>query len=178
MPQLRVHQEYPKLKLNTPPVQDLMSKVFRRRFTRRGVSVIIAALLLIAIAVAAAVLLYVFSIGLLGSLSSSGGQQTKQQVILEAYDWTAAALVIHLRNVGSATVNLLAADYFVNGGSSTAVAGTPPCTVTVIPGAASCTMSLAMPAGFTPTAGAAYPIKVVTPDGGVFSYSAIKGQAS
>jgi flagellin-like protein len=48
-----------------------------KRFTRRGVSSIIAALLLIAIAVAAGVLLYVFSIGLLGSLQGTGGQQTK-----------------------------------------------------------------------------------------------------
>ncbi len=156
-----------------------MMTIMGKRFTNRGVSVIIAALLLIAIAVAAAVLLYVFSIGLLGSLSSSGGQQTKQQVILEAYDWsiTAGPIILHLRNVGSATVNLAAADYFVNGGSVTATGGIPPCTATVVPGAASCAMSLAL-GTFTPTAGAAYPIKVVTPDGGVFSYSAIAGQAS
>jgi flagellin-like protein len=38
------------------------------RYNNRAVANIIAALLLIAIAVAAAVLLYVFSIGLLGSL--------------------------------------------------------------------------------------------------------------
>lgn len=47
-----------------------------KHYNNHAVSDIIAALLLIAIAVAAAVLLYIFSIGLLGSLGSSGGQQT------------------------------------------------------------------------------------------------------
>ena len=61
--------------------------VMNRHFNNRGVSQVIAALLLIAIAVAAAILLYVFAIGLLGSLGSSGGQQTKQQLIMEAYNW-------------------------------------------------------------------------------------------
>ncbi len=61
--------------------------IMNRHFNNRAVSQIIAALLLIAIAVAAAVLLYVFSIGLLGSLGSGGGQQTKEQVIMEAYNF-------------------------------------------------------------------------------------------
>lgn len=149
-----------------------------KQFSKRGVSVIIAALLLIAIAVAAAVLLYVFSIGLMGSLGSSGGQQTKDQVILEAYDWTAGTtLKLHLKNVGSSTVNLAAgaADYFVNGNPITPTGGCG----SVAPGAPTCEMDLAT-GGITPalTPGAAYPIKIVLPDGGVFSYTAINGQAS
>ena len=63
--------------------------IMNKHYNNRAVSEIIAALLLIAIAVAAAVLLYVFSIGLLGSLGSSGGQQTKEQVIMEAYNFPA-----------------------------------------------------------------------------------------
>jgi len=148
-------------------------KIFGKRFTRRGVSVVIAALLLIAIAVAAAVLLYVFSIGLLGSLSTSGGQQTKQQLIMEAYNWSSATLVLHLRNVGSANITLTTppADFFVNGNPATQSG----CT-TLAP-QQSCSASVTG-YGFTPTSGVAYPIKVVTPDGAVFSYSAIYGQAS
>jgi flagellin-like protein len=160
-----------------------MMTIMGKQFSRRGVSVIIAALLLIAIAVAAAVLLYVFSIGLMGSLGSSGGQQTKDQVILEAYDWTATGgltLVLNLKNVGSSTVNLAnaatpGADYFVNGIAATAT--DCPGAAAVAPGAATCSESLALGTG-TYTPGTAYPVKLVLPDGGVFSYTAIVGQAS
>src|SRR3972149_11238896 len=101
-----------------------------RHFNNRAVSQVIAALLLIAIAVAAAILVYVFAIGLLGSLSTSGGQQTKQQLILSAYDWrTPTTLILHVRNVGSAVINLANADYFVHGTKLTPVSwGT--CTLT------------------------------------------------
>jgi hypothetical protein len=156
-----------------------MMTIMGKQFSKRGVSVIIAALLLIAIAVAAAVLLYVFSIGLLGSLSSSGGQQTKQQLIMEAYDWTAncgsgASICLTVRNVGSASILLGAADVFVNGVSAAASADTP----TLAPQGSSL-LTITTPS-FTPALaqGAAYTIKVVTPDGAVFSYSAIYGQAS
>ena len=161
-----------------------MMTIMGKQFSKRGVSVIIAALLLIAIAVAAAVLLYVFSIGLMGSLGSSGGQQTKDQVILEAYDWstpiTMTTLVLNLKNVGSSTVNLAYghADYFVNG---VAVVGDAGCGQSVAPGAPTCKETLTITPTATPvfpTAGAAYAVKVVLPDGGVFSYTAIAGQAS
>ena len=164
-----------------------MMTIMGKQFSKRGVSVIIAALLLIAIAVAAAVLLYVFSIGLLGSLSSSGGQQTKQQLVLEAYSWPTpgTTLTLYIRNVGSANINVAGADYFVNGVSvanggsgASCVAGTAVAVNTAVPPTGSCTVALTVPGLAALTSGAAYPVKVVTPDGAVFSYSAIDGQAS
>ena len=89
--------------------------IMNRHFNNRAVSQIIAALLLIAIAVAAAILLYVFSIGLLGSLGSGGGQQTKEQLILEAYNWGGTTITGSFRNVGPASINLGGSDAFVNG---------------------------------------------------------------
>jgi len=157
-----------------------------KRFTKRGVSVIIASLLLIAIAVAAAVLLYVFSIGLMGSLGSSGGSQTKDQLVMAAYNWsTSSTLILWLQNVGSSTLNLLpvsgtsSPSYFVAGTLVTAGAGpTNPCTSSVVPGSAACSMSLTIPGSLSVIPGAAYAVKIVTPDGGVFSYTAIDGQSS
>jgi flagellin-like protein len=154
-----------------------MMTIMGNRFTRRGISVVIAALLLIAIAVAAAVLLYVFSIGLLGSLGSSGGQQTKQQLVLEAYNWnTITSLAVNLRNVGSAAVQIGTTDIFLNGisQSSTGPGGSCSGVLTV---QQSCTGAFA-PTGFTPQGGVAYVLKLVTPDGAVFSYTVIAGQAS
>jgi len=162
-----------------------MMTIMGKDYSKRGVSVIIAALLLIAIAVAAAVLLYVFSIGLMGSLSSSGGSQTKDQLIMAAYNWntgTAGPLVLYVQNVGSSQLTVLSGDkasWFVNGQLATATAGTTnPCADPLAPGSAACSVSLALTGVTGLTSGAAYPIKLVTPDGGVFSYSAIVGQSS
>ena len=147
--------------------------IMNRHFNKKAVSQVIAALLLIAIAVAAAILLYVFSIGLLGSLGSGGGQQTKEQLIMEAYNWNSAnTLQLTLRNVGPAAINGDTTDVFVNGISQ----GTLGCTATLAPGD-SCAVSLSV-TGFSIVQGAAYPLKLVTPSGGVFSYSIIAGGAS
>lgn len=147
--------------------------IMSKHFNNRAVSQVIAALLLIAIAVAAAILLYVFSIGLLGSLSSSGGQQTREQVIMEAYTFQVGGpLAIALRNVGSASVDVANADYFING-----VAATPTgCGASLAPGG-SCQASLTLASYASLMFGAGYAVKVVTPTGGVFSYSVIYGSS-
>jgi FlaG/FlaF family flagellin (archaellin) len=150
--------------------------IIGKHYNNLAVSAIIAALLLIAITVAAAILVYVFSIGLLGSLQSGGGQQTKQQLIMEAYSWLVPAgpLAMTMRNVGPATIQF--ADVFINGvvnsgGASGCYAGLKQLAV-----GSSCVLTIAVPT--SNTSGVAYPIKVVTIDGAVFSYSAIAGSAS
>jgi len=152
--------------------------IMNRRYNNHAVSDIIAALLLIAIAVAAAVLLYVFSIGLLGSLGSSGGQQTKEQVIMEAYSFPSSGspvkLTVQLRNVGSASEDLVDADYFINGLKGTATTGG--CSTAVTPGG-SCQIVVTV-ATSSLISNAAYPFKIVTPTGGVFSYTVIYTGAS
>jgi flagellin-like protein len=147
--------------------------IMNKHFNNRAVSQVIAALLLIAIAVAAAILLYVFSIGLLGSLGSGGGQQTKEQLILEAFNWpTSGDLTGSFRNVGTATINIGGADVFING-----LQGTLTCSTATLTPTGSCTFTVTVPAG-TYNPGGAYSLKVVTPSGGVFSYSVIYGGAS
>ena len=154
--------------------------IMNKHFNNKAVSQVIAALLLIAIAVAAAILLYVFSIGLLGSLGTGGGQQTKEQLIMEAYQWTGAApgsLTLTFRNVGPAPIAMATADVFVNG----IFQGNPTgnCAVTLNPGG-SCSYNFGVTStgGATLVGGAAYPLKIVTPTGGVFSYSIIQGGSS
>ena len=148
-----------------------------RHFNNRAVSQVIAALLLIAIAVAAAVLLYVFSIGLLGSLGGSGGQQAKQQLILEAYDWSdTGTLTLHLRNVGSAAINVENADFFL-GGVKVDFSPTTCPSATAVPPQGSCDGDISTAPLTTISGGVAYVIKIVTPDGAVFSYTALAGQA-
>ena len=133
--------------------------IMGRHFNNRAVSAVIATLLLIAIAVAAAIIVYVFSIGLLGGLQTSGGQQVKQQVIMEAYNWaTTTSLTLTLRNVGPAKVAF--ADWFINGAAVTTPGGTcitqgsPVGTLAV---GNSCTATLTPPS--TVSAGVAYVLK-------------------
>ena len=150
--------------------------VMNKHFNNRAVSQVIAALLLIAIAVAAAILLYVFSIGLLGSLGSSGGQQTKEQLIMEAYSFPIAGpLAVQVRNVGSASINVGGSDFFINGIKGTLGGGCVGATLTPAGGSCAATVTVSLS---SLTSGAAYPLKIVTPDGGVFSYSVIFGGAA
>jgi flagellin-like protein len=162
-----------------------MMTIMGKRFTNRGISTIIAALLLIAIAIAAGVLLYVFSIGLIGSLQGSGGQQVKDQVIMEAYNWqTSGSLVLNLRNTGSSTVNLQIADWYLGGTQLTTPASATSCSstptgnayATVVP-QGSCVVSLTATAG-SYSSGVAYVVKLSLADGGVMSFSAIDGSAA
>lgn len=150
--------------------------IMGKHFDKRGVSVVIAALLLIAIAVAAAILLYVFAIGLIGGLQSSGGQQTKQQLILEAYNWVAANLVLNLRNVGSAAIDLNEADFFLNGVTHTAT-GYGSCGATGVLAPQDPCPNVTISPTISVTGGVAYTLKIVTADGAVFSYAVIRGQA-
>src|SRR3989337_2254062 len=147
--------------------------IMNKHFNNKAVSQVIAALLLIAIAVAAAILLYVFSIGLLGSLGTGGGQQVKEQLIMEAYNWVDLSTIeLTFRNVGPASINADTTDVFVNGLSAGTLGGPDP----LDPGA-SFSATITVPT-FSVVSGAAYPLKLVTPSGGVFSYSVIAGGAS
>ncbi len=84
---------------------------------RKGVSVIIATLLLIAIAVAAGIIVYVFVNGLAGNLTSSGGGQTTERLQMQSFNFqltpqTCACvgqiLQVFMINSGSASTTISA----------------------------------------------------------------------
>jgi len=81
----------------------------------RAVSPVIATLLLIAIAVAAGIILYVFVSGFVQSLTTANPAQAGENLALVAYDWRARdstdddvdnALFITLRNTGPAPLRI------------------------------------------------------------------------
>lgn len=154
-------------------------------------------MMLITITVAASIILYVYSSGLLGSLQGAQPQsgQYTNQITLEFYDWSAAGtgdstlhtLKLTLRNVGSGIANLAAlyvAGVSVNLKSATSwsclvsAATIITSTVTAMVPGSSCTATLTLPPTLTVTAGIAYVVKAVTKSGGVFSYSCIAGQST
>jgi flagellin-like protein len=85
---------------------------------RRAVSPIIASLLLIAIAVAAGIIVYVYVNSLAGNLTGGGGNQETQQLQLQAYAFnvvkagttvgTGQVIDIDLQNVGSSSISISA----------------------------------------------------------------------
>ncbi len=90
---------------------------------RRAVSPIIATLLLIAIAVAAGIIVYVYVNSLAGGLTGGGGQQVAVQVQLQAYSFNTAGtgsgqvIDIFLKNVGGASITISA--IYVDGNALT-----------------------------------------------------------
>jgi len=136
----------------------------------KGVSPVIAVLLMIAIAVAAAILVYVWSMGLIGTLTTGGGSQVREQVILDAYSWnaTGSTITLYMRNVGNAEVQLDAV--YLGGG----MVDTDMATTLFVQGPV-------VQVDLTPTgtyaSGVAYTMKCITKTGGVFTYSLICGSA-
>jgi flagellin-like protein len=140
----------------------------KRKVNEKGVSPVIAVLLMIAIAVAAAILVYVWSMGLIGTLTTGGGSQTREQVIVDAYSWNAStnAITLYARNVGSAEV-ILDAVYVGGDVASTNMGTTLPVLGPVI--------QVDIVPTVTYTSGVAYTMKVITKTGGVFTFSLICG---
>ena len=75
---------------------------------RKGISELVAALIMVMIVMAGAIIVYVYSSGMLGSLQGAQPQQGQytNQIALEYYDWTRTlsptlqTLKLTLRNVG------------------------------------------------------------------------------
>jgi len=160
------------------------------RFTaRKAVSPIIATLLLIAIAVAAGIIVYVFVNSISGNLTQQGGQQVADQISMDAYTYSGSAPTFILRNVGSSSITINAV-YFdgnlcqASGATCNAaptIGGTSTCTVGAIPGEvctsgqyASVTLPTISPAA---TTGTSHIIRIVTSDGGTFTFSIIAGRS-
>lgn len=180
---------------------------------RKAVSPIIATLLLIAIAVAAGIIVYVFVGGLSTSLTKSGGSQITEQISVDAYNFpgTASAttspgfLTLYLRNTGSSTGTI--STVFYDGNLLAAPAAqscTPVATVCYFYKTCATANGCTLPAGDAtvtvsaggvvtieidsgtltssttpplPSAGTSHSVKIVTADGGTFSFSVIAGSS-
>ncbi|MDG6978142.1 MAG: hypothetical protein JRN58_03580 [Nitrososphaerota archaeon] len=156
---------------------------FRRR---SAVSPIIATLLLIAIAVSAGIIVYVFTNSITGSLTQQGGQQVSDQLSMDAYSFgTLTAPTFVLRDVGGSTVTITSIFFDgnlcqTNGAVCTAapsytVGGTGECSAGPI-----CASGQYVPVQLTVTSqtgGTSHIIRIVTSDGGSFTFTIIAGRS-
>jgi len=155
---------------------------------RSAVSPIIATLLLIAIAVAAGIIVYVFTSSITGNLTQGGGTQVSEQISMDAYTYPSAVTtpVMVLRNVGGGSVTL--SQIFFDGnlcqasGATCTAAPTlttgPGCTATTLPSTCGVGIYTAVTLTTTAqTAGTSHLLRVVTSDGGTFTFSIIAGRS-
>jgi len=160
------------------------------RFTaRKAVSPIIATLLLIAIAVAAGIIVYVFVNSISGNLTQQGGQQVADQLSMDAYTYPSAgtAPVLVLRNVGSSSVTL--SQIYFDGNLCQAAGATCTAAPALTTGAGLCsaaTLPSVCTAGqytqvtlttSAQTSGTSHIVRIETSDGGTFTFSIIAGRS-
>jgi flagellin-like protein len=143
---------------------------------RKAVDPIIATLLLIAIAVAAGIIVYVYVNSLAGGLTQGGGQQVSDQLDMDAYNFNLlTAPVITVRDVGSSTITVSA--IFLDGQLATiSGTGTPSgCatgTASIAP-TTTCQFTL-MTSGIT--SGTAHIVKILDTTGGTAVITIIAGK--
>jgi flagellin-like protein len=136
---------------------------------RKGVSPIIATLLLIVIAVAAAVVTYAFVSGFIGKTTSTA-TGTTDSMSLDSYSATATAVTMYMRNTGTTTLTIASA--YVNGVNATFAPGAGG-SLTIAPGTVE-PIVVTAPGTFNFSATSAT-VQLVASDGTPFSGSIVLG---
>jgi flagellin-like protein len=133
---------------------------------RTGVSPVIATLLLIVIAVAAAVLAYIWIIGYQGTLTQQASTaQLQERIKIEAVQYSGTTLTVYVRNIGDVKVNVTA--LYVYDPSGTIIqAKTNANIINLAPGSIG-TDSISV----TLTSGTTYTVKAVTSRGTEATYT-------
>lgn len=141
---------------------------------RRAVSPIIATLLLIAIAVASGVIVYVFTSGVAGNLTRSGGNQVTEQMNMDAYSYSpvSGGVTVYVRNTGSSSVTINT--IYFDGAVVTSPGGT--CVGASVTPTSTCTVVITGSPYNAETAGTTHAVKAVSSDGGIFDFNVIAGQ--
>ncbi|HUI86441.1 MAG TPA: archaellin/type IV pilin N-terminal domain-containing protein [Nitrososphaerales archaeon] len=153
---------------------------------RKAVSPIIATLLLIAIAVAAGIIVYVYTNSLAGGLTQGGGQQVSDQISMDAYSYVtpSSGVTITIRDTGSSSVTVNS--IFFDGtlaGTLGAASGTCSSPATTSP-YGTCTTGQTLtitlttsPAGVESAAsGTSHAIKIITATGGTAVFTVVAGR--
>jgi flagellin-like protein len=138
---------------------------------RAGVSPVIATLLLIVIAVAAAVLAYIWIIGYQGTLTQQASTaQLQERIKIEAVEYTGTSLKVYVRNIGDVKVNISAVYVYDPSGTVLAKSILTPSQYSIDPGKVTDTTT-SPTVSVTLTSGTTYTVKVVTVKGTEATYT-------
>jgi flagellin-like protein len=153
---------------------------------RKAVDPIIATLLLIAIAVAAGIIVYVYVNSLAGGLTGGGGSQVSEQLSLDSYNYKTSTTVpsLTVRDTGGSSVTI--DQVFFDGivCTTAAASSTNQCGGLTI-GLATLSTTQTSAISFTAyqaggtnpfPSGTTHTVKVLTADGGTFTFSITTGR--
>jgi flagellin-like protein len=137
----------------------------RKKLVKRGVSPIVATLLLILIAIAAAAVLYVWVNTLSSSTTQYNPGNVASAISIDAADLNTTTLTAYVRNVGSNVISGVLNVYIYNQ-TGTLIATGQSGSVTIQPGQVqSISATLSITPGNAITQGTTYTVKVVAPGG-------------
>ncbi|MGC8909652.1 MAG: archaellin/type IV pilin N-terminal domain-containing protein [Fervidicoccaceae archaeon] len=137
----------------------------RKKLVKRGVSPIVATLLLILIAIAAAAVLYVWVNTLSASTTQYNPGNVASAISIDAADLSTNTLTAYVRNVGSNVISGVLNVYIYNQ-TGTLIATGQSGSVTIQPGQVqSISATLSITTGNQITRGTTYTVKVVAPGG-------------
>jgi flagellin-like protein len=137
----------------------------RKKLVKRGVSPIVATLLLILIAIAAAAVLYVWVNTLSSSTTQYNPGNVASAISIDAADLSTNTLTAYVRNVGSNVISGVLNVYIYNQ-TGTLIATGQSGSVTIQPGQVqSISATLSITTGNAITQGTTYTVKVVAPGG-------------
>jgi hypothetical protein len=142
------------------------------------VSPIIATLLLIAISATSGILVYAFTNGLIGALTSTPLNRITEQLSADAYSYVPISngVTIYVRNTGSGSVQLSA--FYFDGAAATS-SGTCSTSSPLALGTTCTVILTTTPPGIESAAtGSSHRVTVVTIDGASFSFPVVAGQTS
>lgn len=129
---------------------------------KRGVSPVIATLLLILIAVAASIIVYVWVTGYLGASTPTSTPEIMERIKIDSVKVSSTTVTIYVRNIGDITVNITSA-YVIDAETGTTVASNDSVKTTIGPGEVKAVYVNVT--SVTLTSGKPYVAKVVTKNG-------------
>jgi flagellin-like protein len=152
-------------------------KLFKNR---KGINTILASLLMVVIVVVAAVMVYAWSTGLLGTLLVNPNNNKEGPLSADSYAWPSTTSVsINIRNAGSGNVTLNA--YYITDSSGNTWQNLAMTPVTIPPNTATSGTQLSINCGSncqltgsgfaTFTSGYSYTVKVVTTKNNPFTFT-------
>ena len=137
-----------------------------RVLNKKGVSPIIAVLLLIVITVTAALLTYLWVLGYIGSAQKSGQppEQLEEKIKIDGVKVSGNTITIYVRNIGSVRV-VIQAVYILNATTGAVIDANTNLNVGLDPGQVSGDTDVQITVSGTYTSGYTYVAKVVTKKG-------------
>jgi flagellin-like protein len=155
---------------------DVLDLIMQQKTARKAVDPIIATLLLIAIAVAAGIIVYVYVNSLAGGLTGGGGEQVSGQVSMDSYSFTSSTLTVYVRDTGGSSVTLDSSAFYLDGIPQTdGGTGTGSCAAAsyALSTGTECFVKFTV----SSTAGTSYTLKLLDVAGGTYVFSVTSGRS-